>query len=114
MVDISERERKKCCSCSFRNPNIEKILIFLLVNEKCYAAQLRHCLGGGLTPIQQALNRLENGDILSSELEGKTRLFRFNPHYPFLKEVQTLLKQGYHHLQLHEQHKYYCSRKNER
>lgn len=96
----------------FGNPNIEKILLFLLVNEKCYAAQIGHCLGGALTPIQQALIRLENGKILTSYLEGKTRLFRFNPHYPFLRELQGLLKQGYHQLQLHEQHKYYCQREH--
>lgn len=96
----------------FGNPNIEKILLFLLVNEKCYAAQIRHCIGGALTPIQQALIRLEKGNILISELHGKTRIFRFNPHYPFLRELQALLKQGYHQLQLHEQHKYYCSREN--
>lgn len=94
----------------FGNPNIEKILIFLLVNEKCYAAQIRHCIGGALTPIQQALNRLENGNIIVSNLEGKTRLFRFNPHYPFLRELQSLLKQGYHQLSLHDQHHYYCAR----
>jgi hypothetical protein len=65
-------------------------------------------LGGSLTPIQQALLRLEKGDILKSTLEGKTRLFHFNPHYPFLRELQNLLKQGYHHLTLHEQQTYYC------
>lgn len=92
----------------FGNPNIEKVLLFLLVNEKCYAAQLKQCLGGALTPIQQALSRLEKGNIITSALEGKTRLFRFNPHYPFLRELQTLLRQGYHHLTLHDQQVYYC------
>jgi hypothetical protein len=92
----------------FGNPNIEKILIFLLVNEKCYATQLSSCLGGALTPMQQALQRLEKGGIVTSSLEGKTRLFRFNPHYPFLRELQALLKQGYHHLPLHDQQAYYC------
>ncbi len=92
----------------FGNSNIEKVLLFLLVNEKCYATQLCHCLGGALTPIQQALQRLEKGGIIKSSLEGKTRLFRFNPHYPFLRELQSLLKQGYHHLSLHDQQTYYC------
>lgn len=96
----------------FGNPNIEKVLLFLLVNEKCYATQLCHCLGGALTPFQQALQRLEKGGILTSNLEGKTRLFRFNPRYPFLRELQTLLKQGYHHLSLHEQQTYYCPQGN--
>jgi hypothetical protein len=105
-----ECEKKMLFDALFGNPTIEKILLFLLVNEKCYAAQIRHCLGGALTPIQQALNRLEKGKIVISELEGKTRVFRFNPHYAFLRELQALLKQGYHQLQLHDQHQYYCSR----
>ena len=92
----------------FGNPNIERILLFLLINEKCYAAQLRHCLQGALTPLQQALGRLEKGGIVSSTLEGKTRFYRFNPHYPFLRELQALLKQGYQQLNLQEQHRYYC------
>ena len=96
----------------FGNPNIEKVLLFLLVNEKGYATQLCHCLGSALTPIQQALNRLEKGGIVLSTFEGKTRLFRFNPHYPFLRELQSLLKQGYHHLSLHDQHTYYCPQGN--
>ena len=92
----------------FGNPNIEKILLFLLVNEKCYATQLCQSLRGSLTPIQQALLRLEKGNILTSTLEGKTRLFRFNPRYPFLRELQTLLKEGYHQLPLHDQQAYYA------
>lgn len=92
----------------FGNPNIEKVLLFLLVNEKCYATQLSRCLGGALTPLQQALVRLEKGGIISSTLEGKTRFFRFNPHYPFLRDLQNLLKQGYQHLNVQEQQLYYC------
>jgi DNA-binding transcriptional ArsR family regulator len=91
----------------FGNPNIEKVLLFLLVNEKCYASQLCRSLGGALTPIQQALGRLEQGGIVISSQEGKTRLFRFNPHYPFLRELEALLKQGYHHLTVKDQQAYY-------
>lgn len=92
----------------FGNPNIEKVLLFLLVNEKCYATQLCRCLGGALNPIQQALVRLEKGGIITGTIEGKTRFFRFNPHYPFLRDLQNLLKQGYQHLSLHDQQLYYC------
>lgn len=108
-ISFAMSVKKMLFHALFGNPNIEKILLFLLVNETCYAAQIRHCLGGALTPLQQALNRLEKGKIIVSHLEGKTRLFRFNPHYPFLRELQALLKQGYHHLRLHDQHNYYCS-----
>jgi hypothetical protein len=92
----------------FGNANIEKVLFFLLVNEKCYAMQLSRCLRTALTPLQQALGRLEKGGIVASVLEGKTRFYRFNPHYPFLRELHALLKQGYQHLNLQEQQTYYC------
>lgn len=91
----------------FGHSNIEKVLLFLLVNEKCYAMQLSRCLGTALTPIQQALARLEKGGIITSVLEGKTRFYRFSPHYPFLRELHALLKQGYQHLNLQEQQIYY-------
>jgi len=91
----------------FGNPTIEKILFFLLINEKCYATQISRTLETPLTPIQQALNRLENGGILISSLEGKTRLFRFNPHYSFMKSLQTLLKEGYRQLPLKAQQLYF-------
>lgn len=92
----------------FGNPSIEKVLFFILINEKCYATQLRLCLGGALTPIQQALNRLEGGGILTSLLEGKTRLFRFDPRFPCLRELEALLKQGFTQLSLLDQQRYYC------
>lgn len=95
----------------FGNATVEKVLLFLLVNERCYATQICHCMGGALTPIQQALQRLEKGGIITSELEGKTRLFQFNPHYPFLRELQALLKQGYQQLAIHDQQVYYCPKR---
>jgi hypothetical protein len=94
----------------FGNGTIEKVLFFLLVNEKGYATEISHCLDAPLTPIQQALSRLENGSILCSWLEGKTRLFRFNLHYPFNKALQALLKEGYRQLSHREQQSYFHRR----
>ncbi len=79
----------------FGNKNIQKILIFLFVNEKCYGTQLQRLLTTPLTPIQKALLRLEKGGILTSFYEGKTRLYQFNPSYPLLPELEQLLKKTY-------------------
>ncbi len=82
----------------FGNKSIEKILFFLLVNGKCYANQLKNNFHTSLSPFQKGLERLEQGGIIISRLEGKTRIYQFNPRYPFLKETTDLLAKGYEFL----------------
>ena len=66
------------------NNSIQKVLMFLFVNGKCYGTQLHKTLKTPLTPIQKALERLEKGGILMSYYEGKTRVYQFDPAYPLL------------------------------
>ncbi|MCE5316433.1 MAG: winged helix-turn-helix domain-containing protein [Parachlamydia sp.] len=89
------------------NKSVEKILIFLLVNGKCYGTQLHRSLKTPLTPIQKALLRLEKGGIILSFFEGKTRVFQFNPAYPLLTELEQLLKKAYTLLPPQEKREYY-------
>lgn len=96
----------------FGNKTIEKILLFLFVNGKCYGTQLHKLLKTPLTPIQKALQRLENGGIIISYFEGKTRLYRFNPSFPLINEVETLLKKAYTLLPPQEKKHYYFSIEN--
>lgn len=42
-------------------------------------------------PILKQLEKLENGGVLFSHLAGRTRLYSFNPRYPFLNELKSLL-----------------------
>lgn len=79
----------------FGNKNVENILLFLFVHGKCYGAQLQKALKCPLTPIQNAFNRLENGGIIVSFYEGKTRLYQLNPSYPLLPELEQLMKKTY-------------------
>lgn len=79
----------------FGNKSIEKILLFLFVNRQVYATQLHQSLSCALTPIQKALQRLENGGIITSYCQGKTRLYTFSPSYPLLPELEELLKKAY-------------------
>lgn len=89
------------------NKSAEKILFFLLINGKCYATQLSQRLETPLTPLQHALQKLEEGGILLSHTEGKTRYFAFNPHYPLLHELESLLKKAYTHLPVPQKKLYY-------
>lgn len=89
------------------NKNIQRILIFLFVNGKCYGTQLHRSLDTPLTPLQKALNRLEKGGIITSYYEGKTRLYQFNPAYPLMSELEQLLKKAYTLLPAHQKKDYY-------
>lgn len=91
----------------FGNKSIQKILLFLFVNGKCYGTQLHELLNTPLTPIQKALLRLEKGGVILSGYEGKTRLYQFNPAYPLLNELEYLLKKAYTLLPPQEK-KQYC------
>ena len=79
----------------FGNSNIERILFFLLKNERSYATLLMKRFNCSISTIQNSLERLEKGGILVSFLEGKTRIYTFNPRYPFLFELKTLLDKAY-------------------
>src|SRR5262245_50002783 len=89
------------------NKNVQRILIFLFVNGKCYGTQLHRSLGTPLTPIQKALNRMEKGGLIISYYEGKTRLYQFNPSYPLMSELEQLLKKAYTLLPAHHKKDYY-------
>ena len=82
----------------FGNVVIEKILFYLLANEKGYASELKTALNIPLYSIQIALARLEQGGIIVRQPHGKTQVYQYNPRYPFLGELRTFLRKAYHSL----------------
>jgi hypothetical protein len=92
--------------------NVERILYFLLINEKCYGTQLHRLLAAPLTPLQKGLTRLEKAGVLQSLYEGKTRYYRFNPVYPLKKELEQFLRKSYELLSPQEKRKYYSPENN--
>ena len=92
------------------NTTIEKILFFLETYEQGYPKGISKTFGISVNGIQQQLKRLENGGVVVSFLEGKTRLYRFNPRYPFLKELKTLLRRAMEFLSEKEIEQYYRKR----
>lgn len=93
----------------FANKNVEKILMYLSLHGKAHATQLSRTFDSALDPIQKTLRKLEEGGLLASFLEGKTRVFQWNPRYPFLAEIQALAKKAYSFLPLNIQENYYQS-----
>lgn len=87
---------------------LERVLFFLLINEKCYPTQLHRLLSTPLTPVQKGLAKLEAEGIVHSVYEGKTRFYRFNPQYPLKKELEQLLRKAYELLPIQEKRSYYA------
>ncbi len=56
---------------------------------------------------QRQLERFERAGALTSSLKGRTRLYRFNPRYPFLKELRSLLAKALEALPAQERKRYF-------
>lgn len=92
------------------NATIEKILFFLETYGQGYPKRISRTFNIPVNGIQQQFRRLENGGIVVSFLEGKTRLYRFNPSYPFLKELRSILSRAMEFLSEKEMAQYYQKR----
>ena len=71
--------------------NCERVLIFLATRGEGYLREISDFFETAPAPILKQLEKLENGGVLYSRLAGRTRLYSFNPRYPFLKELKALL-----------------------
>lgn len=70
----------------------EQVFIFLVARQEGYATEIANFFDAELYAIQKQLERLENSDVLVSRKVGRTRVYQFNPRYPFLKELRSLLE----------------------
>lgn len=69
----------------------EKVLLYLHARDEGYAREISRFFKTDLDPVQKQLERLESGGVIYSRSAGKTRLYSYNPRYPFLKELRALL-----------------------
>lgn len=74
--------------------NAERVLLYLLTRDQGYTREIARFWGADPDSIQKQLARLERGGILDSRSQGRTRLYRFNPRYSFLKELKALLNKA--------------------
>ena len=78
----------------FGTENSERVLIFLLTRNEGYAREIAQLFETNLYAIQRQLDKLESGGVLVSRTAGRTRLYQFNPRYPFLNELKQLLEKA--------------------
>ena len=76
-----------------RTRETEWILLFISSRGAGYAQEIADFFDANYRSVQRQLERLEAGGVLVSKLIGKTRLFTFNPRYPFKDPIVNLLSE---------------------
>jgi len=71
--------------------NKERALIYLKARDKGYARQIARFFNSPLSPMQNAMDKLEIAGVLVSRPVGNTREYEFNPRYAARKELSNLL-----------------------
>ena len=69
----------------------ERVLLYLENYEEGYAKGIATTFEMPLNVIQKQLLKCEAASVLVSQRKGKTRIFSWNPRYPFRKELRALL-----------------------
>ncbi len=92
------------------NSTKERILLTVMVRKEVYARDIASIFKIYLLSVQNQLKKLERGGVLVSRLKGRTRLYSFNPRYPFLAELKSLLKKTLLFISKKEKDKYYTPR----
>lgn len=72
----------------------EQVLLFLVAREEGYATEIADFFDSQLFAIQQQLEKFEDANVLISKKVGRTRVYEFNPRYPFLEELKAILSRA--------------------
>ena len=92
----------------------ENVLLFLTAFEEGYAREIAFFYGTSLNVIQKQLAKLEDAGVIVSTMKGRTKLYVWNPRYPFLKEFQMFLRKVFLYLPEETAEKYQQSRRRPR
>lgn len=99
----------------FGNASAEKVLLYLEQFEEGYATAIARTFDGlSLNMAQRQLERLERAGALVSALKGKTRLYSWNPRYPFRRELRALLRKALEELPPSDRKRYLAERRRPR
>ncbi|MCL2389378.1 MAG: hypothetical protein FWC85_03235 [Elusimicrobia bacterium] len=96
------------------NKTLEKILLSAERYGQVYATGLSKTFNIPVYSVQKQLAKMESSGVLVSRLFGKVRLYEFNPRYPLLNELKTLLRKTFDFLPEQDIKKHYMKRQRPR
>ena len=74
--------------------NKERVLVYLAARRRGYSREIARFFDAPLSPVQKAVEKLEEAGVLVGRPVGTTREYEFNPRYPANAELATLLKRA--------------------
>ena len=78
----------------FGSDSREHILTFLVNRQEGYATEIARSSELDLFAIQKQLEKFEKDGILQSRPAGRMRVYTFNPKYPLLGELKSLIEKA--------------------
>jgi len=98
----------------FGNYTAEKVLMYIFAYGEGYAREIERTMNLPFFPVNRQLSRFEDAGILAGKLKGKTKIYVFNPRYPFIEELKALLAKAYEYIPEDEKERYYRLRNRPR
>jgi DNA-binding transcriptional ArsR family regulator len=99
----------------FGNATAEKVLLYLEQYGEGYGKAIADTFEDvSLSMVQRQLERLERSGLLVSLSKGRTRVFTWNPRYPFLPELRMLLRKALSSVPEEERRRYFAQRRRPR
>ena len=94
--------------------NAEKVLLYIFARNEGYPREIARFFNTDLKSIQKQMDKLEAGGVLVSHEVGRTRPYIFNPRYPFLNELKSLLEKALSFYSVEEQEELTMNRRRPR
>lgn len=94
--------------------NAERVLLYIFARDEGYAREIAKFYETDLKSIQMQLDKFEKSGVLVSREVGRTRPYVFNPRYPFLNELKSLLAKAFSFYPKEEQEQMKMNRRRPR
>lgn len=101
-------------SAIFGNKTAEIVLLYMQNYNEAYPTEIAVDFNISQSMVQKQLIRLEAAGVLVSQLKGRTRVYLWNPRYPFLEELRNLLDKAFDFMSEEQIKKYYRKRRRPR
>jgi len=99
----------------FGNASAEKVLLYLEQYGEGHATAIARAFDGlSLNMARRQLDRFERAGALVSSLKGRTRLYAWNPRYPFRRELRPPLRNALEQLPAAERNRHFSERRRPR
>jgi DNA-binding transcriptional ArsR family regulator len=96
------------------NATVEKALLYLEQFDQGYPSEIARAFELPVAMVQRQLDRLERGGIVVSRLRGRTRLYEWNPAFPFREELRALLRKAVRALPATDRRRFLTERRRPR